>query len=130
MLGHANELRQAAKNFPEAIDAMKRSQSLIERSNEKIRIELSEETKNAAQGLLQPFEAMLEGQVEKSRQLLLINVVSKWTALIFFILAVVFAGYTGYRLEKQADMIQDNRAAIGRVGVNVNKIKASLGIEE
>ena len=115
MLGHANELRQAAKNFPEAIDAMKRSQSLIERSNDLVRVQLSEATEKAAQGIIEPITAHFAQLNQEARAGLFINAFNKWTAALLCVLFIGSACFVGYKLK-------ETREALGRVGTKVNEI--------
>ncbi len=119
LTSHAEELRQAAKDFPEAITALRRAERAVSESNSAVRVELSEATEKAAQGLLEPItenhKKQLHEIAEKANDNLFSLIFTKWILIIVLVLFIGTSGFVGYKL-------YDNREALGRVGTAVNQI--------
>lgn len=91
----------------------------VERSNEAVRVELSEATEKAAQGLLEPITAthktQLEEIVKKSDETFFALIFTKWILIGVLLISLVVSGFAAYKM-------YDTREALGRVGTVENQI--------
>lgn len=91
----------------------------VNESNREVCIKLSEETKKAAQGLLEPITAthktQLEEIVKKSDETFFALIFTKWILIGVLLISLAVSGFAGYKM-------YETREALGRVGTKVNEI--------